>query len=1638
MSYAITVVASLVVTAATCYFVGFDFPVALLGLSVLSLPLGLLALFGGNVGKIALVAAVTATTLIGVVWAHDVYVHYKTLGSVAWNKVTSATWSDAYQLLPPIVQVNPFAGYAAGSNTTWLAEVDELAHRRLRGTAQYLKCGVPPQPGELQLNDATGSRYQAADHVVGGPNAVPFDCGCNVTVTLAPFDMSNPRCVFNDSREIHFSVDEAVTEPVIELVNISFPENVTEELNITETINVTEEINITEAMNITEEINVTDDSSSSDTADSKPPDKAKAESSETAPPVSATSPTTATANKTINVTKSVNMTRAVNVTRAVNTTRTVNVTRTVNMTRTINMTRTVTKIVRRPRVAHVLPTCAFSDECLPANITTNDPDCCCYSFSQFVRDAYNHTGPHGPKESPTFVWRTFFKVMQYFKMSPKTFTMGMKAALVVDFFAGICEYIGWWCFTFFLLYWTIPFLVRYYYFTSMVTWYAFINDTEKSHGYASALSRLTVDGVPMQVRIPMALSIIFCSILRYVLTVAFNFFGYFRPSSLKGALAQHVLWLNPDGTTAEFTLKLLSERVAALMPASGFRQVFDPTSSDVQAALDKQLNAFSGSLSANGKNVGAARVFNMPHSFLATLASGGSGWFGYVNPLLKRLMYKGTPYYAFSLSDANQKKDLGSAWIAIEATADFSGMSSTSSTLTYRLCTPPTSAIVPVTMSSVSKTMTLDELFLLRCGLNDSAHSYDWIPQSTSTSTASPARNNNNGGGRQNQNQNQNNNNRKRGGNDNNSGNGGKGGPNNGNNGNNSRGGGNNRNAQASANKANDANAPNSNDTSGSNRTSSPDKRSNSPRRGRGRGTGSQQHQPELTEDSAHPLFIDKHQIVTPNNGCWIAAPLVLLHRAAQLLEPVTKTLPENHIMRKLLRPRWAALHGAFEIVSIAKLDKYIGKPGPAKHLLTSFLNHVHIPSTNRRNKKSVCLNKVLCLQEDTDPFDVPIGVLTQYDESPTLPRAHSSYALAYKKQPTDDQYETDPYFFKDGDKEFKLSDANAAFYLCRSSLLTAGPDDGSWLIDFDIPVDAKCGGCNKCYSEHKCKKRSAIVCIDCNKPFFGYCGAGMNPELFSVECPFQCRTCAKKRPLLGERTIIATIEQPSDSFLHGPIVGPTPVSIGGVRDIITADIDDPFDNTSPAAAAPASSGSRPLSGAAAPFVPAAARTATASASVPAAAPSTRQPTSIIIPGSGSELALAYGGLPAGAASTPPVSAAAVAAAAADPQRRHRPAPSVTELRGDALVPYLDKLKDCLDNTITKYYKGVPLGILPPRSANLESHPDLHHAWSIISQSLANRKLQLRNLIKLTEDATERREEAKQASFPDFVVNHLQLRARTGKNREGGIGWKPATLHRTAASLIGACMAVHLFLRNETLDLPLRLMESTTFYTAMTTMKKAAMTTAPVDQETATAEDIVQAMGHATHPTTRFSIMLLFKTGMRIGEINQLRRGNIHLDLETGFLRVHVGAGKGVEVRKGKWEINSRIMERTLAQEFYHYLTNITDKQAYVFPPPQGRALSARTSIINKTLGKVRQGLTTRAIRRGSLQAMALGETTGEPVPEEVLMCYSGHKSKATLNRYLGWGNANEHQHQQTRAAAANLALDMDQEGEVEEETSTD
>jgi hypothetical protein len=54
---------------------------------------------------------------------------------------------------------------------------------------------------------------------------------------------------------------------------------------------------------------------------------------------------------------------------------------------------------------------------------------------------------------------------------------------------------------------------------------------------------------------------------------------------------------------------------------------------------------------------------------------------------------------------------------------------------------------------------------------------------------------------------------------------------------------------------------------------------------------------------------------------------------------------------------------------------------------------------------------------------------------------------------------------------------------------------------------------------------------------------------------------------------------------------------------------------------------------------------------------------------------------------------------------------------------------------------------------------------------------------------------------------------------------------------------------------------------------------------------------------------------------------------------------------------------------------------------------------------------------------MAVGSMTGEPVPDEVLMAYSGHKQVTMLHRYLDWGAKAEFGHRKQRAAAANLQM---------------
>ena len=61
--------------------------------------------------------------------------------------------------------------------------------------------------------------------------------------------------------------------------------------------------------------------------------------------------------------------------------------------------------------------------------------------------------------------------------------------------------------------------------------------------------------------------------------------------------------------------------------------------------------------------------------------------------------------------------------------------------------------------------------------------------------------------------------------------------------------------------------------------------------------------------------------------------------------------------------------------------------------------------------------------------------------------------------------------------------------------------------------------------------------------------------------------------------------------------------------------------------------------------------------------------------------------------------------------------------------------------------------------------------------------------------------------------------------------------------------------------------------------------------------------------------------------------------------------------------------------------------------------------------------LSTRAIRRGALQAMAL-----KKVPIPALMKFSGHTNETTLKRYLDWGRTLKVEEDEAEMAAFHLA----------------
>jgi hypothetical protein len=1219
--------------------------------------------------------------------------------------------------------------------------------------------------------------------------------------------------------------------------------------------------------------------------------------------------------------------------------------------------------------------CSASADCMPTFPTVTD--CCCFTYADFFKSAYGATESINEKFPGSSAWRFLLWAFGHFGLPGTWFLPSLYYTLLLDYICAILQVIGWFLGTLLLIMSVAPFLVKFFYYWYLIQYYEWVNRHEEKRGANSALKKLTVDGIPLGIRTAFIMTDLTFTIINAFFT---HLFAFVIPTDfLKGRLAQKFLRLNPDGTAAPFTIADLERKICSWLAATVHNfpplQDDDMKNKELRDLLGGFLERFHQALTETHRrwknsSTGSIATLIAPTTFLENIISSASasGWWKWKKEAATKFSYKGKNYIVVKITNDATKGDLGGDSIALNyddivAASDDDNVNREIEFRLVQVQKPSkTNKTLRITTTTNSKQMTVGQLALLKSELNvsyddslrwhtvqkrDNAPKADAAtsrtPTASSASTSASA-------------------------------------------------------ATATPNTTANPTAP---APSAPKQPAGPPKRDTpprsgspvrggSPRRRRGgnkdnNGKRAQHDNGDYGSNGSNTVKIDDAFAVNaPANGCWITSVLIVLQRFAQLMQKKLEHLPAEHILCRLISPKWAAAHGAEELLRISGFNARAGSKGNAIAFLSALTKKITVPGKTKGTAPRP-LSYFMKVNEDYEPhLDLPVGALLFYEGVP-----HYSAAIAKKNK--HDNADTVPMWFQPTEPEYTLDKADYVFYVCMIDMNGGGGNESpEWLKEYGIEPDAKCALCKKTYREHHCKKRSAVICADCEEPFFGNCGCGNTPELYGVLNPYKCRGCMKKAPPPPAR-----VPRPTTASDPAP---PTPAAPAATS---------PPDVTSLPTAT--SESLTPIS-------------VGSAATAPSAPPTPRPAPAVIDPEAASDLERGPGGYPAGTVQTPPMSAATAAAIARDPQGSHHASPMVTAMRGDALVPHLQKLKDQL-KTLRNYWKGIPLGL--PRSAEppRECSPDLQHAIAMTSQSYANREQQLRNLDKFAEYSKEHLEEAKKSSLPDFLITHLLQRSREGKNREGGTGWKAATLHRTAASFVGAFNAIHLFLRNETVDRPIKLMDSTTFYNAFATMKRAAMETQPVGQAAATADDILEAMSHAPTKARRMQCLVLWATGARVGCTNKALAANITIDLLTGNLRFHVAKGKGVLVRQGKYEIHTRIMNPELRKELFEYLSAIKDKTSLAFPPSPGCSLASRTKELNTMLKKARSDLTTRAVRRGSLQAMSTGELTGDPVAEEVLMAISGHKSKETLNRYLDWSLHNEAQHVKTRRAAANLAL---------------
>ena len=374
------------------------------------------------------------------------------------------------------------------------------------------------------------------------------------------------------------------------------------------------------------------------------------------------------------------------------------------------------------------------------------------------------------------------------------------------------------------------------------------------------------------------------------------------------------------------------------------------------------------------------------------------------------------------------------------------------------------------------------------------------------------------------------------------------------------------------------------------------------------------------------------------------------------------------------------------------------------------------------------------------------------------------------------------------------------------------------------------------------------------------------------------------------------------------------------------------------------------------------------------------------------------------------------------PTGRHEWVSDVTALSGDLLqhVTLISK------ETLESFYKGIPHGYHSPPIPPAEASESAVHAWAMCKLELSTRLLHLAMLTKFKAYTASIVERAAKTELVPMLIEFVQHLALNGKNKKGTTGLLPQTTMRHMASMTAAMEQLYLYTTaaNSLPDVSaMKLCKSLQWSASMDAMKTRAMQSTPEDLDTTSIDDMIEAVRNVPEDQRskgiHVQLILMMCTAMRWGDAAKTLRSNISFNSQTHELQVLVADGKGVKMRNGKYRVHTRVMVPQFRAMLEEYLDK-TARDKFLFPRPEGRS-DTRNRMANAALQTVRKTLSTQAIRRGSLQAMARGQM-GDPVDPETLMLFSGHKSIHTLMRYLNWGKEAEALHQKTRKAAENLA----------------